>query len=81
MLFDTLHERVCLHYCALYGQQHCIAALFESDVDVQTSAGPRPLREAYIRDSQGLHRRIPLHPAPQVPCCHPVLHSLPVDTL
>ncbi len=56
MLFDSIHSRVCLHYCALYGQPACIDALFADDAYVTMASGPALLRHAHVLDSQGVHR-------------------------
>jgi hypothetical protein len=56
MLFDSIHSRACLHYCALYGQSGCVEALFQSNVMVESVDGRQPLSQAQIVDSQGIHK-------------------------
>ena len=72
MLFDSIHSRVCLHYCALYGQAGCIDALFSDDAYVRMSAGPALLRNAHVLDSQGFHKCVSHLPSGS-PCLLPIL--------
>ena len=61
MLFDSIHSRACLHYCALYGQSGCVEALFQSNVMVESVDGRQPLSQAQIVDSQGIHKYATAH--------------------
>ncbi|KAI3425777.1 hypothetical protein D9Q98_007752 [Chlorella vulgaris] len=58
-LFDTLQQRTCLHYAALYGWPEAVEALLEDEAVVRTADGlQQPLRETLLADSQGHHRYI-----------------------
>ena len=66
MLFDSIHSRACLHYCALYGQSTCVEALFQSNVMVESVDGRQPLSQAQIVDSQGIHKCVGSHAPAEV---------------